>query len=85
MDDDQLELVEEGLANLLKQFKQNLDEGDLRRLKVTQDAKTAIRKVILAAAIKGRIKVIIPIIIDDGHKAGWEVVDHNDKVIRYYA
>ena len=83
MDEEQLALVEEGLSLLIKKYKQNLEDGDTRRMKHTQDAKTAIRKVILAQAIKGRIKDIIPI-LENGKKAGWEVVDHNNKVIRYY-
>ena len=83
MDEEQLALVEEGLSLLIKKYKQNLEDGDTRRMKQTQDAKTAIRKVILAQAIKGRIKDIIPI-LENGKKAGWEVVDHNNKVIRYY-
>ena len=85
MDEEQLALVEEGLAKLLKKYKQNLGDDDKRRLKVTQDAKTAIRKVILAVAIKGRIKEINPVINDNGTKAGWEVIDGNNKVIRYFA
>lgn len=85
MDEEQLALVEEGLALLLKKYKQNNKDDDKRRLKATQDAKTAIRKVILAVAIKGKIKDISPVISESGSKAGWEVIDHNDKVIRYYA
>ena len=85
MNEEQFALVEEGLAKLLKKFKQNLHEDDNRRMKVTQQAKTAIRKVILAVAIKGKIKDINPIINEAGTKAGWEVIDSNDKVVRYYA
>lgn len=85
MDEEQLVLVEEGLAKLLKKYKQNLADDDKRRLKVTQDAKTAIRKVILAVAIKGKIKEINPVLNDSGTKAGWEVIDGNNKVIRYFA
>lgn len=84
MNEEQLALVEEGLSLLIKKYKQNLSEGDARRMKHTQDAKTAIRKVILAQAIKGKIKCISPF-LENGKKAGWEVIDHNDKVIRYYA
>ena len=84
MNEEQLMLVEEGLAKLLKRFKQNLDGDDARRLKATQDAKTAIRKVILAVAIKGDIKEINPIQSDNGYKIGWEVTDKNDKIIKYF-
>jgi hypothetical protein len=48
------------------------------------DAKKAIRKVILAVAIKGDIKVINPIIAEE-KGIGWEVTDFNNKVIRYHA
>ncbi len=84
MNEEQLMLVEEGLAKMLKRFKQNLDSDDARRLKATQDAKTAIRKVILAVAIKGDIKVINPIQSENGYKIGWEVVDKNDKTVKYF-
>jgi len=84
MNEEQLMQVEEGLAKLLKRFKQNLDADDARRLKATQDAKTAIRKVILAVAIKGDIKNINPIQSDNGYKIGWEVIDKNDKIIKYF-
>lgn len=85
MDDEQLALVEEGLALLIKRYKGNAKEGDAKRLKACLDAKAALRKVILAAAIKGRIKIIMPVINEQSQKAGWEVTDHNDKVIRYHA
>jgi hypothetical protein len=84
MDEEQLALVEEGLNLLIKKFKQNLNEGDQERLQATIDAKKAIRKVILAVAIKGDIKVISPIIADS-RGAGWEVTDFNDKIICYHA
>lgn len=84
MDEEQLALVEEGLNLLIKKFKQNLNEGDHERLQATLDAKKAIRKVILAVAIKGDIKEITPIIADD-RGAGWEVTDFNNKVICYHA
>jgi hypothetical protein len=84
MNEEQLMLVEEGLAKMLKRFKQNTNADDTRRLKATQDAKTAIRKVILAVAIKGDIKEITPIQSDNGIKIGWEVIDKNDKIIKYF-
>lgn len=84
MDEEQLALVEEGLNLLIKKFKQNLNEGDKERLEATLDAKKAIRKVILAVAIKGDIKEITPIIADD-RGAGWEVTDFNNKIICYHA
>jgi hypothetical protein len=84
MNEEQLMLVEEGLAKMLKRFKQNTNADDNRRLKATQDAKTAIRKVILAVAIKGDIKEITPIQSDNGIKIGWEVIDKNDKIIKYF-
>lgn len=84
MNEEQLMLVEEGLAKMLKRFKQNTNADDTRRLKATKDAKTAIRKVILAVAIKGDIKEITPIQSDNGIKIGWEVIDKNDKIIKYF-
>lgn len=85
MNEEQLMLVEEGLSKLLKQYKMNLKPDDARRLKVTQDAKMAIRKVILAVAIKGDVKDIIPLLAEDDIKIGWEVVDKNNKIIKYFA
>lgn len=84
MDEEQLALVEEGLNLLIKRFKQNHNEGDKLRLQATIDAKKAIRKVILAVAIKGDIKEINPVRAHD-KGAGWEVMDFNNKVIRYHA
>ncbi len=84
MDEEQLALVEEGLNLLIKKFKLNENPGDLERLKAAQDAKLAIRKVILSVAIKGDIKDICPV-IEGGKGAGWEVTDFNDKIIRYHA
>ncbi len=84
MDEEQLALVEEGLNQLIKKWKRNLNPGDLERLKAAQDAKLAIRKVALAVAVKGDIKDIIPV-IDGGKGAGWEVTDFEDRVIRYHA
>lgn len=81
MDEEQLALVEEGLNLLIKKYKQNLNEGDSERLKAAQEAKVALRRVILAVAVKGDLKDIIP--IQDEESFGWEVVDQNDKVIRY--
>ncbi len=84
MNEEQLMLVEEGLAKLMKRYKQNLDVDDARRLKAAQDAKTAIRKIILAVAIKGDIKEINPVQSENGHKIGWEVTDKNDKIVKYF-
>jgi hypothetical protein len=84
MDEEQLSLVEEGLNLLIKRFKQNRNEGDIERLQATLDAKKAIRKVILAVAIKGDIKQINPVIVEK-KGAGWEVTDFNNKVICYHA
>ncbi|MGZ3786954.1 MAG: hypothetical protein ACXVLQ_00440 [Bacteriovorax sp.] len=84
MDEEQLALVEEGLNLLIKKYKRNINPGDLERMKAAQDAKQAIRKVMLSVAVKGDIKDIIPVI--EGSKgAGWEVTDFNDKVVRYHA
>lgn len=85
MNEEQLMIVEEGLAKLLKRYKMNLKPDDARKLKVTQDAKMAIRKVILAVAIKGDVKDIIPVFADDSVKIGWEIVDKNDKTVKYFA
>jgi hypothetical protein len=84
MDEEQLALVEEGLNLLIKRFKRNLNPGDLERMKAAQDAKVAIRKVMLSVAVKGDIKDIVPV-IEGGKGAGWEVTDFDDKVIRYHA
>ena len=81
MDEEQLALVEEGLNLLIKKYKQNLNEGDAERLKAAQEAKVALRRVILAVAVKGNLKDIVP--IQDDESFGWEVTDQNDKVIRY--
>ena len=84
MDEEQLALVEEGLNMLLQKYKQNLNDGDIRRVQAVMDAKIAIRKVMLSVAIKGDIKDINPI-IEGGKGAGWEVTDFNDKIVCYHA
>lgn len=84
MDEEQLALVEEGLNLLIKKYKRNNQEGDLVRMKAAQDAKLAIRKVMLSLAIKGDIKDIVPV-LENGKGAGWEVTDFDDKIIRYHA
>lgn len=84
MDEEQLALVEEGLNLLIKKYKRNQNEGDLKRMQAVMDAKVAIRKVMLSVAIKGDIKDIVPVL--EGSKgAGWEVTDFEDKIIRYHA
>lgn len=84
MDEEQLALVEEGLNLLIKRYKRNVNPGDLERMKAAQDAKLAIRKVILSVAIKGDIKDIVPVL--ESHKgAGWEVTDFNDRTVCYHA
>lgn len=84
MDEEQLTLVEEGLNLLIKKYKRNSNEGDLVRMKAAQDAKAAIRKVMLSIAIKGDVKDINPV-IENGRGAGWEVTDFENKIIRYHA
>ncbi len=84
MNEEELRLVESGLSGLLKRYKLNLREGDLNRMKATQDAKVAIRKVILSVSVKGSVKDIVPI-LEGRFGAGWEVTDHQNKKIRYYA
>jgi hypothetical protein len=84
MDEHELARVETGLEELIKKFKQNEQDGDIGRMKATQDAKIAIRKVILAVAIKGSVKDIVPI-IEKKLGAGWEVTDFNNRIIRYHA
>jgi hypothetical protein len=76
--------VEEGLNLLIKRFKKNENPGDDARLLATIDAKKAIRKVILAVAIKGDIKNITPVLAED-QGAGWEVTDYHNQIIRYHA
>ncbi len=84
MDEEQLALVEEGLNLLIKRFKMNLKPGDQKRLKAAQDAKVAIRKVMLSVAVKGDIKGISPV-VEGGKGAGWEVTDFDNKTVRYHA
>jgi hypothetical protein len=84
MDEEQLALVEEGLNLLIKKYRRNTHEGDLQRMKAAQDAKVAIRKVMLSLAIKGDIKDISPV-LENGKGAGWEVTDFEDKIVRYHA
>lgn len=85
MDETQLALVEQGLAKLIKKYKQNTRGGDLQKLKTVQDAKSAIRKVILATAIKGAVKTIVPFQEMNSNKIGWEVIDQSNKTIKYFA
>lgn len=84
MDEEQLALVEEGLNQLIKKWKRNINTGDLDRMKAAQDAKVAIRKVMLAVAVKGDVKDIVPV-LEGGKGAGWEVTDFEDRVIRFHA
>ena len=84
MDEEQLALVEEGLNLLIQKYKRNEIDGDLKRMKAAQDAKVAIRKVMLSLAIKGDIKDISPV-NEKGKGAGWEVTDFTNKIIRYHA
>lgn len=84
MDEEQLGLVEEGLSLLIKRFRHNLNEGDLVRMKATQDAKLALRKVILSLAIKGDIKNIVPV-INMERGAGWQITDFENIIINYHA
>lgn len=84
MNEEQLNMVEEGLNLLIKKYKLNINPGDSDRLKAATEAKAAIRKVILNAAIKGTIKDISPVRVK-GQGCGWEVVEANDRVVRYTA
>ncbi len=84
MDEEQLNLVEEGLNLLIKKYKLNLNPGDLDRMKAAQEAKAAIRKVILNAAMKGTVKAIMPI-KENNRGFGWEVIEANDRIVRYTA
>lgn len=84
MNEEQLNMAEEGLNLLIKKYKLNLNPGDLDRMKAASEAKAAIRKVILNAAIKGTIKDIIPV-KEKGKGYGWEVVESNDRTVRYTA
>ncbi|MBP9682279.1 MAG: hypothetical protein KBD76_12810 [Bacteriovorax sp.] len=84
MDEEQLALVEVGLNLLIKKYKRNANPGDLERMKAAQEAKMALRKVILSVAIKGNIKVITPI-TERGRGAGWEVIGPDNKTLRYHA
>jgi|GEM_PF-740513 len=84
MDEENLILVEQGLVDLIKKYKKNLREGDLERAKAAQDAKAAIRKIILSVAIKGDILDIVPI-IEEQKGAGFQIVDCNKKTIIYYS
>ncbi len=82
MNEEQLALVEEGLNLLIKKYRLNLVEGDHERLRAAMDAKIALRRVILAVAVNGNIKDIIPT-NEDKTATGWLVQDLNDKLIRY--
>ena len=82
MNEEQLALVEEGLNLLIKKYKLNLVEGDQMRLRAAMDAKIALRRVILAVAVKGNIKDITPT-NEDKTATGWLVQDLNDNLIRY--
>lgn len=84
MNEEQLNMVEAGLNLLIKKFKLNKNPGDLDRMKAATEAKAAIRKVILNAAIKGEIKDIAPVKVK-GQGYGWEVVESNDRLVRYVA
>lgn len=69
---DELQKVCDGLQVLIKQFKKNSRPGDKERLKATEQAHTALRKVILVMAIQGDLKNISP--IKNGDKCGWTTV-----------
>lgn len=84
VDEEQLALVEEGLNLLIKKYKKNQNDGDLKRMQAVMDAKIAIRKVMLSVAIKGDIKDITPV-LEGGKGAGWEVTDFENKVVRFHA
>ena len=84
MDEQQLALVEEGLNLLLQKYKKNQNKDDQRRVQAVMDAKIAIRKVMLSVAIKGDIKVIVPL-LEGGKGAGWQVTDFDDRIIHYHA
>lgn len=68
-----LEEVAKGLAELEKRFGQNNKDGDLERSKSCAEAYAAIRKVILNCAITGDPYDITPIQTKKG--AGWMVID----------
>ena len=80
----QQELLEEtlsGLEKLISRYKTNSTPGDRERLKATQEAHSALRKVILMIALNGDFNVISP--TKKGNKHGWMVIDKNNKT-RYY-
>lgn len=84
MDEKELMIVEEGLNELLIKYKKNQNEGDLWRAEAVRRAKLAIRGVMLAMAIKGDIKDIVPIIEREA-SVGWEVKNNNNEITRYVA
>lgn len=74
MDEEDLMMVEEQLNLLIKKFKKNLSDRDPYRTMATLDAKKAMRRVILIAAIHGKIKKIRPI-FDKKKGIGWDIID----------
>lgn len=78
----ELEKLGTHLENLINKYKMNNNKGDQRRLLETKQAFTAIRKVILNCAIKGDLIDMVPVKSDEG--IGWEVIENNEKLIRYY-
>lgn len=74
MNEQSLAIVEELLNQLIKKFKLNNSPRDTIRIRATEDAKGAIRRVMLMAAVHGDLRSIKPLF--DGKKGfGWEVVD----------
>lgn len=77
MDEKTLVLIEERLSALIRKFKKNAHERDGYRAMATADAKKAMRRVIMIAAIHGKLKKIKPI-FDKKKGIGWEIVDGNN-------
>ncbi len=78
----ELEKLGKHLEKLIKQFKKNLNDGDLRRLKETEQAYKAVREVVLNCAIKGDLLDMVP--VKSGKGIGWEVIENNEKLVRYH-
>ena len=78
----ELEKLGKHLEKLISKFKSNSEEGDLRRLKDTEQAYKAIREVILNSMIKGDLVDMVPVKSEKG--IGWEVIESSEKLVRYH-
>jgi len=78
----ELEKLSKHLEKLIAKYKKNVNDGDVRRLKETQQAHKAIREVLLNCALKGDLVDMVP--VKSGKGIGWEVIESNEKLVRYH-